>query len=149
MSVVLTAPEEQHEAPSPFLDAQSGRLRDPGIPSGDRNFNWFVRDDFISIPQIAESILFPLYVLALFAYAAKSIIQYYRDGYLNPGKDIVVATTAICWYVGIVALNSDYAFTVTNVIIHGIPYMVLVYWYRTAVTSVRFDDDGSAPPPSG
>jgi hypothetical protein len=48
----------------------------------------------------------------------------------NPGKDIVLATTAVCWYVGIVALNSDYAFTVTNVIIHGVPYLALVYWYR-------------------
>ena len=39
-------------------------------------------------------------------------------------------TTAVCWYVGIVAFNSDYAFTVTNVIIHGVPYFALVYWYR-------------------
>ena len=42
---------------------------------------------------------------------------------------MVVATTALCWYVGIVAFNSDYAFTVTNVVIHGVPYLVLVYWY--------------------
>jgi hypothetical protein len=48
----------------------------------------------------------------------------------NPGKDVVVITTAVCWYIGIVTFNSDYAFTVTNVIIHGVPYMVLVYWYR-------------------
>ena len=47
----------------------------------------------------------------------------------NIGKDIVVITTAACWYVGIVAFNSDYAFTVTNVIIHGVPYLALVYWY--------------------
>jgi hypothetical protein len=26
-------------------------------------------------------------------------------------------------------LNSDYAFTVTNVIIHGVPYLALIYWY--------------------
>jgi len=30
---------------------------------------------------------------------------------------------------GIVAFDSDYAFTVTNVVIHGVPYLVLVYWY--------------------
>src|SRR5690606_1999951 len=30
---------------------------------------------------------------------------------------------------GIVALDSDYAFTVTNVLIHGVPYMALVYWF--------------------
>src|SRR5690606_8885720 len=48
----------------------------------------------------------------------------------NPGKDVVVLTTALCWYIGIVAINSDFAFTVTNVVIHGVPYMVLVYWYN-------------------
>ena len=29
---------------------------------------------------------------------------------------------------GIITYSSDYAFTVTNVIIHGVPYVVLVYW---------------------
>ena len=45
---------------------------------------------------------------------------------------LVVATTAVCWYVGIVAFNSDYAFTVTNVIIHGVPYFAIVYFYAKA-----------------
>ena len=63
-------------------------------------------------------------------YAARSVYRGWLLGQWNPGKDLVVATTAICWYVGIVALNSDYAFTVTNVIIHGMPYIVLVYWFR-------------------
>ena len=41
----------------------------------------------------------------------------------------MVLTTAVCWYAGIVAFDSDYAFTVTNVVIHGVPYMALVWWY--------------------
>jgi hypothetical protein len=45
------------------------------------------------------------------------------------GKHLVVATNAACWYVGIVATNSDYTFTVTNVFIHGIPYLALVFIY--------------------
>ncbi len=94
-----------------------------------RNFNWFVEGDFISLPGLVETIMFPVYVAALAAYFGKSIYQYASNGTLNIGKDIVVATTAICWYVGIVALNSDYAFTVTNVIIHGVPYFALIYLY--------------------
>jgi hypothetical protein len=43
-----------------------------------------------------------------------------------------VATTAACWYVGIVATNTDYTFTVTNVFLHGIPYLGLVYLYARA-----------------
>ena len=94
-----------------------------------RNFEWFVQSDFINVPNFVAQVLFPIYVLSLVVYFAKSIYLYFTAGFLNPGKDIVVATTAICWYVGIVALNSDYAFTVTNVVIHGVPYFALVYWY--------------------
>ena len=94
-----------------------------------RNFEWFVQNDFFSLPQIVEKVLFPVYVLALIAYLAKSIYLYFAKGLLNIGKDIVVLTTAICWYAGIVFFNSDYAFTVTNVIIHGVPYFALIYFY--------------------
>lgn len=94
-----------------------------------RNFQWFVQDDFISLPAMVETILFPIYVAALALYAGKSVYQYATTGFLNPGKDIVVATTAVCWYVGIVFFNSDYAFTVTNVIIHGVPYFALIWVY--------------------
>lgn len=102
------------------------------MTSGDRQFAWFVKNDFVSIPALVETVLFPLWVLALSAYAAKSAYEYFVERRLNPGKDIVVATTAICWYVGIVALNSDYAFTVTNVIIHGVPYFALIWFYARA-----------------
>jgi len=94
-----------------------------------RNFEWFVQNDFAHIPALTAQILFPLYVLSLVAYFGKSIYLYFAQGFANPGKDIIVATTAVCWYVGIVTFNSDYAFTVTNVIIHGVPYFALVYWY--------------------
>lgn len=94
-----------------------------------RNFEWFVANDFFALPQIVETILLPIYISALIVYFGKSIYLYFTQGFLNIGKDIVVATTAVCWYVGIVFFNSDYAFTVTNVIIHGVPYFALIYFY--------------------
>ncbi len=97
-----------------------------------RNFEWFVANDFYAIPKIVETVLFPLYVFALSSYFIKSVFQYFASGFLNIGKDIVVATTAVCWYAGIVLFNSDYAFTVTNVIIHGVPYFALIYVYARA-----------------
>ena len=81
------------------------------------------------MPTIVETVLFPIYLAALTVYAVKSVYQYVIVGFLNIGKDIVVATTAICWYVGIVYFNSDYAFTVTNILIHGVPYFALIYLY--------------------
>ena len=97
-----------------------------------RKFEWFVQNDFVSLPAAVETVLFPVYVAALAAYATKSAYQYFATGFLNVGKDIVVATTAVCWYVGIVFFDSDYAFTVTNIIIHGVPYFALIYVYARA-----------------
>lgn len=95
-----------------------------------RRFWWFLKDDFHEVPAAVLRIAFPIYVLALSLYAVRTIYRALVQRQWNPGKDIVVVTTAVCWYIGIVSFNSDYAFTVTNVIIHGIPYFVLVYWYR-------------------
>lgn len=92
------------------------------------NFSWFRPDDFVPLPAWMALSLAPVYWLSLAAYALKSMWQW-RRGRPNPGKDIVVATTAVCWHVGIITFNSDYAFAVTNVVIHGVPYIVLVYWY--------------------
>lgn len=97
-----------------------------------REFWWFRADDFASFSFDFSWWLAPIYWLAMATYCGKSIGMAFAQGRWNPGKDLVVATTAICWYVGIISFNSDYAFTVTNVIIHGIPYMVLVYWYHHA-----------------
>jgi len=94
-----------------------------------RDFRWFIQDDFTAIPDFLGTVAEPIYWLSLGAYAARSIGRGLWRGQWNPGKDIIVLTTALCWYVGIVSLNSDFAFTVTNVIIHGIPYLALVWWY--------------------
>jgi hypothetical protein len=94
-----------------------------------RKFWWFLANDFTHVPAMIARIAAPIYWLALGVYASKSLYGWLvkREG--NPGKDIVIVTTAVCWYVGIVGLNSDYAFTVTNVVIHGVPYFALIYWY--------------------
>lgn len=99
-----------------------------------RRFGWFIRygneNEFISVSEAVERWARPAYVTLLALYVASAARQWLVVGRPNPGKDIVVLTTAACWYVGIVACNSDYAFTVTNVVIHGVPYFALVYWYR-------------------
>jgi hypothetical protein len=100
-----------------------------------RQFSWFLPRDFAGIPHVIDSTLGPIYWSVLGVYVVRSLYRWLVKGEVNPGKDIVVATTAICWYVGIVWFNSDYAFTVTNVVIHGIPYLTLIYWYgRRRVT---------------
>jgi hypothetical protein len=99
-----------------------------------RKFAWMVKGNFESVfAQIPVTIEFYCgiaYWLILTTYFGCSAYRAWTLRKWNPGKDIVVLTTALCWYIGIITFNSDYAFTVTNVIIHGVPYFVLVYWYR-------------------
>ena len=97
-----------------------------------RRFWWFLPGDFAGVPAWVERVAFVVYCLALGAYALRSAHAWLVAGGGNPGKDLVVSTTAVCWYAGIVAYDSDYAFTVTNVVIHGVPYAALVWWYARA-----------------
>jgi hypothetical protein len=97
-----------------------------------RKFWWFLPGDFASLPSLVERVAWPVYLLALGLYAARSAHAWVVKGAGNPGKDVVVWTTAACWYLGIVHYNSDYAFTVTNVVIHGVPYVALVWFYARA-----------------
>ena len=97
-----------------------------------RKFWWFLAEDFAQAPAQLADLLAPLYWICLVLYAGRAVASYLGNGRPSPGKDMVVFTTWWCWYVGIVVFNSDYAFTVTNVLIHGIPYMALVYSRRPA-----------------
>lgn len=94
-----------------------------------RAFWWFLPGDFVAAPPLLATLAAPVYWTLLAAYAGRAGHGWLVRGRGNPGKDIVVATTVVCWYAGIVAFDSDYAFTVTNVIIHGVPYFALIYWY--------------------
>ena len=93
-----------------------------------RKFWWFLPGDFSELlPRWVAAVALPVYVAILAAYLVRALQRWLVLGLRNPGKDIVVVTTVLCWYLGIVAFNSDYAFTVTNVVIHGVPYLALVY----------------------
>lgn len=96
-----------------------------------RAFWWMKQDDFVAgLPAVAATLGGWIYVGLLVAYVARAVVR-------RPvawGKHVVVAATAACWYAGIVATNTDYAFTVTNVFIHGVPYLALVYLYARAAS---------------
>jgi hypothetical protein len=100
-----------------------------------RAFWWMKPGDFAAgLPTMAAVIAGWIYGALLVSYAARAAIAIVRRRPAAWGKHVVVATTAACWYVGIVASNADYAFTVTNVFIHGVPYLALVYLYARAAS---------------
>ena len=98
-----------------------------------RRFVWFVENDFVAglAAPIATALL-PVYWALLVAFVARQLWLLKTGRTPSWGKVLVVLTTWACWWAGIMALDSDYAFTVTNVLIHGIPYLALTYRYGRA-----------------
>ncbi|MDE1151654.1 MAG: hypothetical protein PW788_03875 [Micavibrio sp.] len=95
-----------------------------------RNFSWFVDGDFVQFnAPLVANITAALYGAMLAAYVMKEAVFSWRDGGVNLPKNLLLLGTVLSWGVGIVVFNNDLAFTATNVIAHGIPYMALIWVY--------------------
>ena len=98
--------------------------------SGPRNFNWFIESDFLYLrAEWLLTIAGILYVLVLAAWIIKEIYCWMRFKQFNIPKLGIISGTILSWYFGIVYFNGDMAFTLLNVVSHGIPYMALVWIY--------------------
>ena len=97
--------------------------------TSDRRFEWFVEGDFLSLPTWISPAALWIYAAILLVFLGRQVQIYRERGTVNWGKIGIVASTACVWYTGIVLLNSDFAFTLTNVVAHGVPYMALVWIY--------------------
>lgn len=95
----------------------------------DRNFNWFVSNEFFQSnqPQISN-ILFICFLLIFSAYIILLVYDFVKTKRLNIPKNLLILGTYISWYLGIVHYNNELIFTTFNVVSHGIPYMALVYF---------------------
>lgn len=95
----------------------------------DRNFNWFVSNEFLQSnqPQIS-SILFGGYITIFVAYICYILYRLFITKKINIPKILLISGTYISWYLGIVHYNNELIFTAFNVVSHGIPYMALVYF---------------------
>ncbi len=98
--------------------------------SSSRNFHWFVDGDFFyGIPPMISVVWGWFYFLVAASYILNEAIRLRKGFSFNIPKNLVIAGTALSWYIGIVQFNGDMIFTITNVVSHGIPYMALVWLY--------------------
>ncbi|WP_207535618.1 hypothetical protein [Desertivirga arenae] len=96
-----------------------------------RNFNWFIENDFLRYPLPFLSLLFAwVYVAVLILYILKEITLLNKHKQFNVPKNILILGTVLSWYFGIVYYNGDMAFTTLNVLSHGIPYMALIWFFE-------------------
>lgn len=89
-------------------------------------FAWIIGDDFLpGLPPLAADLAMPLWAALLLAFATRQLQLRSRGVPFRVGKICLVATTAATWWLGIVYVADDFAFTVTNVVAHGVPYMAM------------------------
>lgn len=108
--------------------------------TGQKNFNWFVENDFYYLSASNLLTCFKwLYYILLLIYFIKECWLAQATKTINFPRIAVIAGTIASWYFGIVYFNGDMAFTLLNVISHGIPYMALMWLYgkRNYSTSAR------------
>lgn len=95
-----------------------------------RSYTWFTENDFIRIDSnFASRLTGGIYLLVLGLYVIKEGLVWKRAKSFNLARNLLLAGTALSWYIGIVAFDDDLIFTATNVIAHGIPYYALVWAY--------------------
>jgi hypothetical protein len=110
-----------------------------------RAFVWFVAGDFLpGLPARLADALHPVHLAIMAAWALRQAWLLATRRPVGAGKALVVTSTWACWYGGIVAVDSDYVFTVTNVLIHGIPYLALTWRYAARRLRARVAP-GEAP----
>jgi hypothetical protein len=95
-----------------------------------REFHWFLPGDFApGLPERAVALAAVVYAVCLGAYVLRAVRELRRGGPVPWGKHLLLAGTAATWYAGIVAFDDDTAFTLSNVLSHGVPYAALIFFY--------------------
>ncbi|HRY44095.1 MAG TPA: hypothetical protein P5164_09130 [Thermoanaerobaculia bacterium] len=92
-----------------------------------RRFHWLIAGDYAAgLPAWAGPAALATFGVIAVLWAAKEARRFVTGLPVSWGKVLVVVTTALVWHLGIVVFDSDYAFAVTNVLVHGVPYFGLV-----------------------
>lgn len=92
-----------------------------------RRFEWFMEGDLIGglPPSMGTlALLLPIPLWIAFCWRRLSLA---RRGQGNAMAVWLTVLPAINWHLGIVVFNDDRVFTITNVFMHGVPYMALVW----------------------
>jgi hypothetical protein len=95
-----------------------------------RAFWWFVEDDFVSgLPPWVGTGALAAQGVVLCAWALFQGARVARGEGLQVGKVLLVLATGVTWFGGIVLARDDFAFTVMNILLHGVPYFALLLRY--------------------
>jgi hypothetical protein len=95
-----------------------------------RAFWWFVENDFLAgLPRWMGTVALGAHAAVLTLWAGAQLSRIARGDGVQGGQVLLVAATWVAWFGGIVLAHDDFAFTVMNVMLHGVPYFALLFRY--------------------
>lgn len=90
-------------------------------------FAWFMQGDLVGgLPPWLGSAALLAEIPVWLVFAARRL-RLHRRGLGHPLVPWLVLVPAINWHLGIVVFDDDRIFTLTNVFLHGVPYLALVW----------------------
>lgn len=93
-----------------------------------RAFTWFIDGDLIAgAPRWLGDLALLAELPVLLAFLLRRLHLARSGRARGPMVPLLVLTPALTWHLGIVWLDDDRAFTLTNVLLHGVPYLALVW----------------------
>lgn len=103
-----------------------------------KRFHWLVAGDYaVGLPAWTGPAALGAFAVLLVLWLAKEARRLASGRSVSWGKGLVVLTTALLWHAGIVVFDSDFAFAVTNVLAHGVPYLGLVLHAQRRAAAAR------------
>jgi hypothetical protein len=111
-----------------------------------RRFHWLIAGDYAAgLPAWAGPAALAAFGTVFALWVGKEARRFATGRPVSWGKVLVVVTTALVWHLGIVVFDSDYAFAVTNVLVHGVPYFGLVFLSLRTSAAARAAAGGGRP----
>lgn len=109
---------------------------------GQRHFNWMTEGDFFYLNR-PEAIPFlqVLLLTILIVYLLAEFSEKRAHGFWNIPRLLLTTGTALSYYVSMVVTDSDFVFSLLNVVGHGVPYMALV-WHSESLKSTHRTQQG-------
>ncbi len=93
-----------------------------------RSFYWFIKGDFVELTSFfSVKFFYLIYIIFILSFISKEIYFFFKRKKINFQKNMLLLSTGLVWYVGILYYNNDYSFTITNIIHHGVPYFALIW----------------------
>lgn len=95
-----------------------------------RPFWWFKEHDFIGgLPSWAGKTALVVHFALIAWWLLLQGLRWRRGVPFPVGKLLLLAATWVTWFGGIVLAADDFAFTVMNVTLHGLPYLAFLFRY--------------------